>query len=135
MGRRISITAPPLYPRSKTSWYPLNRRLGVPHSPSGCFGAHKILFILPGIEGSFGRAACSFVTVLTELSQFLPLNKTHLYHKTIKLLCSNFSLCIDKMIHAISDSNFVCLFKDKYHSMEGFIHSCSVSLGPRLPRR
>ena len=51
--------------------------------------------------------------------------------RSYKLQSSKLTPCLDKMIHAISDSDFVCFFKDKYHSMEAFIHSCSVSVGPR----
>jgi hypothetical protein len=39
----INFTPRPLYPRGKSPRYPLNRRLGGPHSRSGRFGEERIL--------------------------------------------------------------------------------------------
>jgi hypothetical protein len=39
-----------LYPQEKSHWYPLDRRLGRPHSPSGCGGEEKNSQPLLGLE-------------------------------------------------------------------------------------
>jgi hypothetical protein len=39
----VSFASLPLYPRGKSPRYPLDRRLGGPHSRSGRFGEEKIL--------------------------------------------------------------------------------------------
>jgi hypothetical protein len=38
----VSFTPPVFYPRGKSSWYPLDRRLGEPQSRSGRRGEQKI---------------------------------------------------------------------------------------------
>jgi hypothetical protein len=41
----------PLYPQGKSPWYPLDRRLGVPQSHSGCGGVLFIIWLLArGLE-------------------------------------------------------------------------------------
>jgi hypothetical protein len=46
----VSFTTWPLYPRRKSSRYPLNRRVGGPQSRSGRSGEEKKYLSLPGIE-------------------------------------------------------------------------------------
>jgi hypothetical protein len=46
----VNITLHPLYPRGKSPWYPLDRRLGGPQSRSGRGGEEKNSQPLPGLE-------------------------------------------------------------------------------------
>jgi hypothetical protein len=46
----------PLYPLGKTIWYPLDGRLGKPHSQSGCHREEKDLFTLLKIETQLLRS-------------------------------------------------------------------------------
>jgi hypothetical protein len=48
----VSFTPRPLYPWGKSSWYPLDRRLGGPKSRSGRIGEEKNYQPLPGLENS-----------------------------------------------------------------------------------
>jgi hypothetical protein len=67
----VSLSPLPLYPREKSSRYPLHRRLGGPESRSGCYGEEKNLLPPTGIEPQFpDRPAGSLVTVPTEFRPF-----------------------------------------------------------------
>jgi hypothetical protein len=46
----VSFRHWPLYPQRKNTWYPLDRRLGVPPSQSGCGGEEKNSQSLLGLE-------------------------------------------------------------------------------------
>jgi hypothetical protein len=46
----VSFTPPPLYPKVKSPWYPLDRRLGGPQRRSGRGGLEKNSQPPPGIE-------------------------------------------------------------------------------------
>jgi hypothetical protein len=46
----VSFTPQPLYPQGKSSWYPLDRRLGGPQSRSGDGGEEKNSHPVPGLE-------------------------------------------------------------------------------------
>jgi hypothetical protein len=46
----VSFTPRPLYPKKKSPWYPLDRRLGGPQSRSGRGGEEKNSQTPPGIE-------------------------------------------------------------------------------------
>jgi hypothetical protein len=60
----IQFPAPAALPPKKDSQYPLNRRLGRPHSWSGCSTEEKTLFFLLAIEPQFlGCPVCSLVTI------------------------------------------------------------------------
>jgi hypothetical protein len=50
----VSFTPRPLYPQGKNPWYPLNRRLSGPQSPSGR-GEEKNCHTLPGLETTIIR--------------------------------------------------------------------------------
>jgi hypothetical protein len=50
MGWVVSFTPRPLYPQEKSTWYPLDRRLGGLRSPSGRGGEEKNSQPPPGIE-------------------------------------------------------------------------------------
>jgi hypothetical protein len=61
----------PLYPRVKSPWYPLDRRLGGPQSCSGCGDEEKNSQPLLGIKPENPDCpACSLVTVLNELLEY-----------------------------------------------------------------
>jgi len=45
----VSLTPRPLYPQGKSSYYPLDRRLGGLQSRSGCGGEEKTSFIVDSI--------------------------------------------------------------------------------------
>jgi len=49
----ISITSQPLYPRGKSSLFPLHRRLGGSQSLSEHYGEGKNFLLLPGIKPTF----------------------------------------------------------------------------------
>jgi hypothetical protein len=46
----VSFTLRPLFPQGKSSWYPLDRRLGGPQSRSVCCSEEKNSQPLPGLE-------------------------------------------------------------------------------------
>jgi len=46
----VIFTPWPLYLQGKNPWYPLDRRLGVPQSQSGCVGEKKNSQSLPGLK-------------------------------------------------------------------------------------
>jgi len=46
----VTLTPRQLYPRGKSPWYPLNRRLSGPQSQSGRFGGKKNILFLPEFE-------------------------------------------------------------------------------------
>jgi hypothetical protein len=65
-----SFTPRPLFPQWKSTWYPLDRRLGGPQSRSGRGGEEKNSQPPPGIEPSNpDRPARSLVAIPTELSR------------------------------------------------------------------
>jgi hypothetical protein len=49
LGTRFSFTPRPLYPQGKSSWYPLDRRLGGPQNLSGRGDEEKNSQPPPGI--------------------------------------------------------------------------------------
>jgi hypothetical protein len=49
----VTFTPRPLYPQGKSSWYPLDRRLGGSQSRSGRDGEEKNSQLLPGLEPPF----------------------------------------------------------------------------------
>jgi hypothetical protein len=51
-GRVVSFTPRPLYPQGKSTWYPLDRKLGGTQSRSGRGGEQKNSQPLPGLEPS-----------------------------------------------------------------------------------
>jgi len=58
-----------LPPKMCTPQYPMNERLRVSQSPSGCFGEEKNLSLLRGIKPTLlSYTACSLGTIPTELS-------------------------------------------------------------------
>jgi hypothetical protein len=63
----VSFTPRHLYPRGKSSWYPLDRRLGGPQSRSGRGGEEKNSQPLPGLESPIIQPVAQRYT--TELSQ------------------------------------------------------------------
>jgi hypothetical protein len=72
----VSFTPQPLYPQWKRNWYHLDRRLGGLQSRSGRGSEEKNSQPPPEIETyNPDRPARSLVTIPTELSQLLCLNK------------------------------------------------------------
>jgi hypothetical protein len=67
----VSFMPRPLYPRSKSSRFLLNRRLGGPQSRSGRVGKEKISHHCRCRELDPGRLACSLVSILTELPRLV----------------------------------------------------------------
>jgi hypothetical protein len=64
----VSSTPRPLYPQGKSSWYPLDRRLGGPRSRSGHGGEKKNSQPLPGLNPSIIHpVAQSYTTEVTQL--------------------------------------------------------------------
>jgi hypothetical protein len=62
----VSFTSPPLYPRGKRPWYPLDKRPGGQQSQSGRCGVGKNVLSLPEIEP---RSSSPYpVAIPTELS-------------------------------------------------------------------
>jgi hypothetical protein len=62
----VSFTSLPLYPRDKTPWYPLDRRLGVPQSWFVRGGEEKRFNHCTSTESNSGRPACSlFIELAT----------------------------------------------------------------------
>jgi hypothetical protein len=60
----------PLYPQGKSPWYPLDTRVGGPHSQSGRGGAEKNSHFLPVLEPPIIHSIAQRYT--TELSRLLP---------------------------------------------------------------
>jgi hypothetical protein len=50
MGVSVQLHAPAIYPQGKSSWYPLDRRLGGPQSRFGHGGEEKYSQPMPGFE-------------------------------------------------------------------------------------
>jgi hypothetical protein len=68
----VNFTLQPLYPQGKSPWYPLDRRLGVPHSRSGRGGEEKISQPLPGLETRITQpVAQRYTTELSRLSKYV----------------------------------------------------------------
>jgi hypothetical protein len=64
----VSFIPPPLYPQGKSSWYPLDTRLGGPQSRSERGGEEKNSQLLPGLEPPiFQLVAQSRTTKLSRL--------------------------------------------------------------------
>jgi hypothetical protein len=63
----VSFTPRPIRPQGKSPWYPLDRRLGGPHSRSGRGGEEKNSQPLPGLEPPIIQPVAQRYT--TELSQ------------------------------------------------------------------
>lgn len=59
-------------PLGKSTWYPLNRRLGGCENQSGCSGVEKNLLPLPGFEPQIIQpVAQSLLTMLYPVSQIM----------------------------------------------------------------
>jgi hypothetical protein len=67
----VSFTPRPLYPRGKSSLFPLDRRLGGPQSQSGCCGEEKNSHHCPHRKLKDGRPVRRLVTTLPELPRLL----------------------------------------------------------------
>ena len=71
--RVVSFISTPLYLKGNIPCYPVFRRQGYSQSWSGNFGEEDKLLALPEIKPPFpDYAACSLVTILTELHQLCP---------------------------------------------------------------
>jgi hypothetical protein len=73
----LSFMSQLLYPWGKSSWYPLDRRLGVPHSCFGCSGKEKKSLPWLCWESNLSHPAHSLFTTLTELYQLLKVMAVH----------------------------------------------------------
>jgi hypothetical protein len=70
----------PLYPRGKSSWCPLNTRLGEPPEQTRTIWRETNILPLHGIEPRiFGRLGSSLVTVVTQLFRLTPGSVQKLY--------------------------------------------------------
>jgi hypothetical protein len=63
------IRARPLYPKEKSPWYPLDRRLGGPHSRFGRGSEEKNSQLLPGLDPPIIQPIAQRYT--TELSRLI----------------------------------------------------------------
>jgi hypothetical protein len=68
----VSFIPHPLYLQGKSSWYPLDRRLGGSQNQSGCSGEEKISQLLLGLKPLIIQPIAQCYT--TELSQLLRLS-------------------------------------------------------------
>jgi hypothetical protein len=77
----VSFTPRPLSRRGRSPWYPLDRRLGGPHSTSGYYGEKNNLLLLSGIEP--WPSSPYPVSIPTELSWLLSKSiRKSIYKKT-----------------------------------------------------
>jgi hypothetical protein len=70
-----SSTPRVFYCRGKRTTYPLDRRLDVPQSRSGCGGEEKIFLYCPFRDWNPGRPAGSLMTILAELQKNVEENR------------------------------------------------------------
>jgi hypothetical protein len=96
----VSFTPRPLYPQEKGPWYPLDRRLGVPHSRSGSGGEEKNP--LPGFEHPIIQPVAQRYT--TELSRLLSLK----YHRTKSIPSCSRSPVFINSIHVVFSRHLTC---------------------------
>jgi len=88
----VVISTPwPLYPRGKSPWYPLNRRLGEPHSQSGCGGEEKNSLPCPCWESNPSHPSHSVVTILSYPGSLLytSVDEIHSMYKSLFPLISS----------------------------------------------
>jgi hypothetical protein len=74
----VSFMPQPLYPQGKSPWYPMDRRLGGPHSWSGHSGEEKNSQPLLGHEPLIIQPIAKCCT--TELSQLLKMDEVKIHN-------------------------------------------------------
>jgi hypothetical protein len=119
----VSFTIRLLYPQGKSTWYPLDRRMGGSQSRSGCGGEEKNSQPLPGLEPPIFQPIAQRYT--TELSRFLQDPVLLSYHLRLVLPSGFFPSGFPiKILHKFLISPMPC----SYHLPWFDIINCSRNL-------
>jgi hypothetical protein len=107
----VSFTPRSLYPQRKSSWYPLDRRLGGPQSRSGRGGEEKNSQPLPGLELPIIRpVAQRYITELSRLRCII-----YAVDKLVLNNLRNSAVCTKCWSRSIKSTRRLHLYKDYTH--------------------